>query len=400
MATGDARDAHEAIPEEERGPEPTLRRIVTTNATTEALGPLLAANPRGLIAAPDEMTKWVMSMDQYKGGKGGDRPFYLSVWAGEPVYIDRAKHKNEPIAVPHPFFSIVGGMMPDMLTSLPEGRGRDDGLLARLLFAYPEKIPRRYSEDGIPEATADEWRRLARALWDRPMRDLDGRPAPHVIRMAPDARREWADWCHAHYAEQESDDFPDEHEGAWGKLEAYTARLALILWMMDLACDPTRAAASDPPELPRRIVVNAARLVSYFKAHARRVYAAMGEKADDGGPDVRALVRWIVRNDLDEFTIRTIGQNFDRFRDDDAALADALARMTRLSLIRSKAEPEAGPRRGRKPSPAFAVNPALRTSPRILRFLRNNPAPGITEETEETEGVHKYEPEPLGSHAA
>ncbi len=51
----------------------------------------------GLIVAPDEMTKWVMSMDQYKGGKGGDRPFYLSAWNGEPVYIDRAKHMREPI---------------------------------------------------------------------------------------------------------------------------------------------------------------------------------------------------------------------------------------------------------------------------------------------------------------
>ena len=84
-----------------------MRRIVSSDPTTEALGPLLAANPRGLTVAPDEMTKWVMSMDQYKGGRGGDRPFYLSVWAGESVYIDRAKHMKEPIAVPHPFLTIA-----------------------------------------------------------------------------------------------------------------------------------------------------------------------------------------------------------------------------------------------------------------------------------------------------
>src|SRR6185437_11461484 len=110
--------------------------------TTEALGPILAANPRGGIIIPDEMTKWVMSMDQYKGGKGGDRPFYLSVWGGEPVIIDRAKHAAEPIMVPHPFLSIVGGMTPGMLSELSEGKGREDGFSARLLFSYPDRVAR------------------------------------------------------------------------------------------------------------------------------------------------------------------------------------------------------------------------------------------------------------------
>src|SRR5262249_3728773 len=90
----------------ERGAEPVLKRIASTDPTTEALGPILAKNPRGLIVAPDEMTKWVMSMDQYKGGKGGDRPFYLSAWNGEPIFIDRAKHMREPIVVSHLFLSV------------------------------------------------------------------------------------------------------------------------------------------------------------------------------------------------------------------------------------------------------------------------------------------------------
>ena len=133
------------------------------------------------------MTKWVMSMDQYKGGKGGDRPFYLSAWNGEPVYIDRAKHMREPIVVPHPFLTVVGGLTPDMLTELPEGKGRDDGFMARLLFSYPDRMPRRYSDQGIPDAVADAWDDMARPLWDRPMREQDGKPVPHVVKMTPEA---------------------------------------------------------------------------------------------------------------------------------------------------------------------------------------------------------------------
>ncbi len=77
-------DAWEKTDPNHRGKKPTLRRIVTTDPTTEALGPILSRNPRGLIVAPDEMTKWVMSMDQYKGGKGGDRQFCLPRGEGKP----------------------------------------------------------------------------------------------------------------------------------------------------------------------------------------------------------------------------------------------------------------------------------------------------------------------------
>lgn len=363
--------AWEAADKDERGDEPTLGRVITTDPTTEALGPILAVNPRGMTIAPDEMTKWVMSMDQYKSGRGGDRPFYLSAWNGEPVAIDRAKNNREPIIVPRPFLTVAGGITPDMLTSLPEGRGRDDGFLARLLFAYPERTPRRYSEDGIPVGVAESWDALIRSLRGRPMREHEGRPAPWTIRMTPEAQREWADWCRAHYAEQEADDFDDSLEGAWGKLDAYAARLGLILHLIDLASDPTRPAPDDPPELSRRVILDAFRLVACFKAHARRVYASMGGKADDGGDDTRALLRWIVRTGLDAFSTRDIGRNLRRFRDDDAALADALAWLVARNAIRPRPEADSARRTGRKPSPSYEVNPALKTSPRFRQFRRN-----------------------------
>ena len=180
-----------------RGDKPTLRRIVTTDPTTEALGPILARNPRGLIVAPDEMTKWVMSMDQYKSGKGGDRPFYLSAWKGEPVYIDRAKNMSEPIVVPHPFLTVAGGLTPGMLPELNEGKGRDDGFEARLLFSYPDPKRHRYSDRGIPDSVAKEWERMAESLWNRAMRENDGKTVPHVVKWSPKAAAAWADWCNA-----------------------------------------------------------------------------------------------------------------------------------------------------------------------------------------------------------
>jgi hypothetical protein len=308
-----------------------------------------------------------MSMDQYKGGRGGDRPFYLSVWNGDAVIIDRAKYKKEPIVVAHPFLNIVGGVTPDMLTTLPEGRGRDDGFLARLLFAFPDRAVRRYSREGIADGVVAAWTTLARALWQRPMHVLDGKPAPAVVRMTPEADGAWEDWCQAHYAEQAADDFPERLDGPWGKLDAYAARLALILHLMDLAADPTRAPASEMlPELPRRILADAARLVGYFKAHARRAYTAIGGQADDGGEDVRVLRNWIVRKRIASFAADA-RHHLPRFQRDEAALVDALAWMTMHHLIRLRPEPEV-PRKGpgRKRVAVYDVNPRLLESAGIL----------------------------------
>ena len=369
--------AHErwkAAPLDGRGQPPALGRIITSDPTTEALGPILAANPRGLTIAPDEMTKWVMSMDQYKGGKGGDRPFYLSSWGGEPIYVDRAKHMKEPIVVQEPFLTVVGGLTPDMMSSLPEGQGRDDGFMARLLICYPDRTRRTYSEEGIPEDVAADWRDAIEKLWRRPM-GAD----PVSVRMTPEAKNAWGDWIRAHYAEQEADDFPASLEGPWGKLEAYAARLALILHMLALAADPSVPPDAIPPELPRAMIEGAARLVGYFKSHARRVHAAMGGKTGDGGDDARALLGWIIRNDLAEFSTRDIARNFDRFKDDQADLADALAWMTDRNLIRPKPKPETmdrPPKPGRKPSPRYEANPALWESPRFRQFRQNGPVAG------------------------
>jgi hypothetical protein len=361
-------DVWKAAKSGDRREEPDLQRLISTDPTTEALGPILAKNPRGLIVAPDEMTRWVMSMDQYKNGKGGDRPFYLSTWNGEPIFIDRAKHMREPIVVPHPFLTVVGGLTPDMLSTLPEGQGRDDGFIARLLFAYPDRVKRRYADEGIPDDVANDWERVARGLWSLGMREVDGKPAPRVVRMDHEAEEEWRAWCQAHYAEQEADDFRDSLEGPWGKLEAYAARLALIHHLMNLMSDPTRPVSDDLPDLPKRILEDAFRLVAYFKSHALRVYAAMGRKADDGGDDVRSLVRWIRRNDLAEFAQRDITRNMRRFRYDPAATDDALDWMVSHNIIRPRQKQEAGPKGGRPHSAVYDVNPQLKGAPQKPQY--------------------------------
>jgi hypothetical protein len=54
-------------------PEPSMQQIITTDATLEALRPILLDDKnRGLCYASEELTGWVRGMGQYKGGRGND----------------------------------------------------------------------------------------------------------------------------------------------------------------------------------------------------------------------------------------------------------------------------------------------------------------------------------------
>src|SRR5262245_18934972 len=105
-----------------------MRRVISTNYTTEALAPMLEVNPRGFLIVHDELIQWVRSMDAYKSGSDrGDRQFWCSVWSAESGAIDRRKDfERGPIIVRRPHLSVVGGLVPAKLATLRGDPRRGD----------------------------------------------------------------------------------------------------------------------------------------------------------------------------------------------------------------------------------------------------------------------------------
>ncbi len=64
---------------------PVPRRAVVGDSTIESLNATMGQNPRGLLQVLDEVSSLVTSMNQYRGGKGSDRQWYLSTWSGQPT---------------------------------------------------------------------------------------------------------------------------------------------------------------------------------------------------------------------------------------------------------------------------------------------------------------------------
>jgi hypothetical protein len=199
--------------------------------------------------------------------------------------VDR-KSRGEPLILTRPFVSVFGSIQPGVLGEL--GAGREDGLLDRFVFAYPDPVPSRWTDAEISTGARDAYRQLYDALRDKHMpEDNHGDPEPVRVHFSPGAKAVFVDAVNAHREEMEAAGFPARLKGPWSKLEAYMARLSLIL-AMSRAADTGEAERVEGEDVLRAVV-----LVDYLKSHARRVYVGLyGENPVDRlAEDVAAFLK-------------------------------------------------------------------------------------------------------------
>jgi Protein of unknown function (DUF3987) len=243
-----------------------MGRVVVDDTTIEALAGIFESNPRGVLVARDELAGWVRAMDQYKSGKGADRQNWLSLWSNAPISVDR-KSSSEPVIVESPWVSVTGSIQPEILPDLADGR--EDGLLDRFVFAYPDPYYVPLSAKEISATAENELRELYESLASLRMPESNGEPFPGTVPLAPGSWEAFKSLADALTAEMYELGFPLRLAGAWRKLEGYLARLALILCV-------ARVAGSDAREqIEPQDIRDAGRLVDYFKVHARRVHMGL-----------------------------------------------------------------------------------------------------------------------------
>ena len=255
-------------PENQRGPKPaapTMTSYYSADVTMEALAPILSDH-HGLVILRDELVSWVRSCDAYRGGKGGDRQGWLSLWGGVPVKVDRKTSK--PIYAKKPVVSVVGGIQPDMLPALAEEANRRDGFVERPLFSYPEDHVPGWTDAEISAATIRQVEQQMRRLGDLPVGD-------EPIRLTAAARGRWIEWYTGNSAAQAH--VSGILGGIYAKLPIQLARLALILHV--LRETSTNSTTSIGSEITPETLDDAIDLIEYFRAHAHRIVPFFGEAA-------------------------------------------------------------------------------------------------------------------------
>ncbi len=258
---------------------PEAKRFVVSDTTVEALAPLLLANPRGLLVARDELAGWIGSFDRYTGGKSGaDAAHWLSMHNGETIIVDRKTGSVRTIYVPRASMSVTGGIQPGILDLALGVEHRESGLAARLLLAYPPRRPKEWRETEIDRQTEEAMESLIDRLYTLQADANDeGDPIPAIVSLTPEGKRAWIDFYDAHALEQV--DLTGELSAAWSKLEAYAARLALIVHLVRWAAEDSTLA--DPNAVDEQSVATGVALARWFGGEARRVYAVLAQDEEE-----------------------------------------------------------------------------------------------------------------------
>jgi hypothetical protein len=122
---------------------------------------------------------------------GSDREFWLQSWNGGGFVVER--QRRPPVVLDHLLVGITGGLQPDKLVKCFEGD--QDGMYARLLLGWPEEAEYRPLSDDADEIEPEFINALLR-LVNLPAEDDDGNFVPKVVRLSPDALREFEQFRH------------------------------------------------------------------------------------------------------------------------------------------------------------------------------------------------------------
>ena len=268
----EARKKKRPVPPEPE--KPVKRRIRLGDATVEALQVRMAENPRGLVLARDELAGFFTSLNQYKGGRGADRQFWLSQHSGRVAPVDR-KTDDETYDVEYPCVSVVGSIQPEKLHVLDIEAG--DGMVERFLFAWPDARTQPDSERDISVEAEDAYREV----WDRLHalkmgEDEFGNPAPEDVPLATEAVPAWRAYKRALKRSADEPGVSSFMRGVLGKTKAHFPRFALILALVR-----TVEEGEAVEEVREEDLANAWELAGYFVAQSYRVYAEFKKENKD-----------------------------------------------------------------------------------------------------------------------
>ena len=242
------------------GDEPIWKQLLLSDFTNEALIKALYNNHHGLGIAVDELAGFFAQLNRYS--KGGDVQFFLSLFNGQNIVVNRKSAGSFPIN--NPFASIIGGIQPGVMKTVFTPDMWSNGMGDRFLYCYPAGLKKEIAGDGEPEAGLyDTYTNAIRFLLD-----IDNGPDPVCIDFEPDARKELN-----RYRQQQADAVNNANEagneqmaGIINKADYHVIRLSFILQVLHDAI-----GGNQPTTIKLTSVQAAADLTDYFIYQASRV---------------------------------------------------------------------------------------------------------------------------------
>jgi len=284
--------------------EPTRRRYMTQDGTTEKIGELLNENPRGILVNRDELIGWFRSLD--RDGRENDRSFYLEAWNGNRGYTyDRIGRGT--IDIQATCLSIFGALTPGPLSTYVyqanRGGNGDDGLLQRFqVFVWPDAPTEWKNVDRFPDTAGKQraWEIFKGLSGEIPGAIMEEGGDIPALRFSPGGQEVSDEWLSSLMNRLLSD------HGMHPAIECHLAKykslmpsLGLTFHLVDVVAGITK-----PGPVSETAALMAAAWCDYLESHAGRIY---GAATMPGMEAAREIVKHIRRGAIkDGATVREI----------------------------------------------------------------------------------------------
>jgi len=322
--------------------QPTLRRLITSDATFESLHHVLSENPAGLFVIRDELTGWLAGLERQ--GREQERAFYLECWNGDAAFtVDRIGRGS--VHVPHACISLFGGIQPARLRSYLADAMRDgpsnDGLMQRFqLMVWPNIPPAWRYVDRQPDTNALE---CAGQVYHR-MAALEA-AEPLRLQFDNEAQALFEQWLTDLERRIRAEDVPPAMQAHLAKYRSLMPALALLFALADGHTDC--------------VPISQARLAcdwcDYLETHAARVYSAQTRSEQHAAIALsKRLAKGWKRED-GFFTVRDVYRNGWTALDSPDTARGALQVLEEYRWVRREIDAQTPGR----PSETYRINPRI-----------------------------------------
>lgn len=255
----------------EHGEETPIRRhMVLNNLTMEAVFKALSGNPKGILVYQDELAGWLKSMNAYRSGS--DEEHWLSFHNNLFTKVTRITTGESTIK--RPFVTLVGGMQQASLRELAKGNRKENGLLFRILFAFPERMDRLpLNRFEVEESITERYHTFIHQVHDDAdtAMDLD----ETVFPLSEEAYKVFAVYNQS-ICQKINDTNFDELSSLLTKIENYCLRFALLLEVMYMT-EKKETAHLSGRSISKEAMEGAVKLARYFEYCAQKVFSSLFE---------------------------------------------------------------------------------------------------------------------------
>lgn len=239
-----------------------LRRYLINDFTPESLINNLSNNKKGLYILVDELNGWLKNFNRYTSS--GEVEFYLSLWSGTVITVDRVSKKS--IRIDDPFVGIIGSAQIKTLKAFASNGKDFNGFIDRFLFVFPKMVSDiLWNLNEIDDSILDNYYKII----DKIIEIREKKSTPIELQYTKEAKEYLVKWQN----NRPRTFFFEYERSIEKKLQQYVIRFSLILQVVEQV---TNNKAIENVEL--KAVKGAIKLFNYFRENAIKVREEISPK--------------------------------------------------------------------------------------------------------------------------